>query len=691
MNIEPLAIGGRLHEALEALRNAAGADTTPWELKKEFQDICNLYDILLDYFRQGVEDPEREHVFTRLIGRTLILSDKLTIASEEGHPDRDSASAFGAATFWGSNEVAEAIATLRAGNAVTPRDAAPEPSEDVINACLLISSMTLSLLLAFDPRKMEVLCEAAASECDDIAVRAVTAIAIALRRYGRRIPFYPDVEARLRLLGTDTAFLDMLADVELQFVRSRDTEQIERRMKDDIIPSMLRSPKAKGKHIITPDDLTDDGNPEWSKWLKDSGLEESLREITELQMNGADIYMATFSQLKRYPFFSDKANWFRPFDPAHPAVSHLFSRNRGTDAKPLAEFSLQSLIMRSGTFCNSDKYSFCLSLASIPQSQLDMLQAQFTEQEEALREELQSRHDRAGKPSSRTLVRQYIQDLYRFFHLCPERKRYADPFADGGSQQPGDELHSFFTLPKSSQLALFELNFQRRDFTSAIDSFAAIEHNCPDALDITLWQKYGFCHQKTGNHAAALHAYRMADLFKPDQYWTLHHIAQCQRALGQTADALESYRHLAAMKPDNPQFAFRQAECLTQLGDYEQALTLLYKLAYDNPDTLRFQRAIIQNLLLLRQPAAAMKYVRRVLDEPSYDLSDYDLTLIGSTQWFCGERDTAIHTLAVSDVINTSTKAGDVPLADTLQQLGIPAADLPFLLDLIRTAKRAED
>ena len=144
------------------------------------------------------------------------------------------------------------------------------------------------------------------------------------------------------------------------------------------------------------------------------------------------------------------------------------------------------------------------------------------------------------------------------------------------------------------------------------------------------------------------------------------------------------------MKPDNPQFVFRQAECLTQLGDYEQALTLLYKLAYDNPDTLRFQRAIIQNLLLLRQPAAAMKYVRRVLDEPSYDLSDYDLTLIGSTQWLCGERDTAIHTLAVSDVINTSTKAGDIPLADTLQQLGIPAADLPFLLDLIRTAKRAE-
>lgn len=679
MNIELLAIGGRLREALDGLKKAVSADATPWELKKEFQDISNLYDIMLDYFRQGVEDPERGRVFTRLIGRTLILSDRLRLTTEEGRPGRDVASSFGAATFWSSNEVAEAIATLRTGS-TQPSGTRPSATSDaVIAACLLVSSMTLSLLLVFDPRKMEVLCEAAASECDDIAIRAVTAIAIAVRRYARRIPFYPDVEARLSLLGDDTAFLDMLADVELQFVRSRDTEQIERRMKDDIIPSMLRSPKAKGKHIITPEYLTDDGNPEWSKWLKESGLEESLREITELQMSGADIYMATFSQLKGYPFFSDTANWFRPFDPAHPAVSHLFSKNKDTDAKPLAELSLQSLIMRSGTFCNSDKYSFCLSLASIPKSQLDMLQAQFSEQEDALREELQSRAGSSALPSklsSRTLVRQYIQDLYRFFHLSAERKRYADPFADGGSQQPGDPLHAFFTLPKSSLLALFELNFQRRDFASAIDSFAAIERNCPDALDIALWQKYGFCHQKNGNHAAALHAYRMADLFKPDQYWTLHHIAQCQRALGQTADALESYRHLAAMKPDNPQFAFRQAECLTQLGKHEQALTLLYKLAYDDPDSLRVLRAIIHNLLLLRQPTAAMKYVQRILDEPSHDLTDHDLTLVGTAQWLCGERDAAIHTLTVADTI---------PDADTLHGLGIPTTDIPFLLDLIRS------
>jgi len=680
MNIEPLAIGGRLREALDGLRDAVGSAGTPWELKKEFQDISNLYDILLDYFRRGVEDAERGRVFTRLIGRTLILNDKLS-RTEEGRSGTDAAaSSFGATSFWGTGKVAEAIAVVRAAGAESPRAGASAqgPSEAIVRACLLISSMTLSLLHVFDPRKMEVLCEAAAAECDDIAVRAVTAIGIAIRRYGTRIPFYPDVEARLRQLGADTAFLDMLADVELQFVRSRDTERIERRMKDDIIPSMLRSPKAKGKHIITPEDLTDDGNPEWSKWLKESGLEESLRELTELQMSGADIYMATFSQLKGYPFFGETANWFRPFDPSHPAVSHLFSKNE--EAHPAAVFNLQSLIMRSGIFCNSDKYSFCLSLASIPQGQLDMLQAQFSEQEDALREEMQSRPDNAAlpsKPSARTLVRQYIQDLYRFFHLSPERKHLANPFAGGGSQQAGDPLHALFTLPKGSLLALFELNFQRRDFVSAIDSFAAIERCYPDALDIALWQKYGFCHQKSGNPSAALHAYRMADLFKPDQYWTLHHIAQCQRALGQTADALDSYRHLAAMKPDNPQFAFRQAECLTQLGQHEQALALLYKLAYDDPDSLRVGRTIIHNLLLLRQPTAAKKYVRRILDEPSHDLSDFDLALLGTTQWLCGERDDAIRTLAVADAI---------PAADTLQQLGIAAADIPFLLDLIRSA-----
>lgn len=684
MTIEDLAVQGRLREALNELEPSIRQPNMSWELRKEYHDISSLYDMLLDYFRQGVDDPERQHVFTRLIGRTLILSDKVEMGSQRVNESANQ-QVFGAPVFWESADVDNAIQQIRNGGRET-------------DACLLISHITLSLLRVFDPRKVEVLCEAVSSENDAVAVRAVTAIAITVRRYGRRLPFYPDLEARLRQLGTDSAFLDMLTDVELQFVRSRDTEQIERRMKDEIIPSMLRSPKAKGKHIITPEDLTDESNPEWSQWLKESGLEEKLQELTELQMSGADVYMATFAQLKSYPFFNETANWFRPFDPTHPAVSHLFTKAEDSKSEnedepagssPSREknppssifnpqssiFNLQSLIMRSGMFCNSDKYSFCLSLAAIPKAQLDMLQAQFAEQEDALREEFGSQQvnhssGQLGTPSPRTLVRQYIQDLYRFFHLSPARSAYADPFADGGSQAPDDALHAFYTLPETSLLALFELNFQRRDYPSAITSFEALE-----SRDATLWQKYGFCHQRNGTYAEALHAFRMADLLKPDHFWTLHHIAQCQRALGQTAEALESYRHLAAMKPDVPRFAFRQAECLIQLTRYEEALPLLYRLAYDTPDDLRTLRALVRSLLMQRQPDAAMKQANHILGNPALELTDDDLLLIGSAQWLTGQRDDALRTWSVME---------ETPPSEALIRLGIPAADTPFLLDLLR-------
>ena len=222
MTIEDLAVQGRLREALNELEPSVRQPNMSWELRKEYHDISSLYDMLLDYFRQGVDDPERQHVFTRLIGRTLILSDKVEMGSQRVNESTNQ-QVFGAPVFWESADVDNAIQQIRNGGRET-------------DACLLISHITLSLLRVFDPRKVEVLCEAVSSECDSVAVRAVTAIAITVRRYGRRLPFYPDVEARLRQLGADTAFLDMLADVELQFVRSRDTEEIERRMKDEIIP-----------------------------------------------------------------------------------------------------------------------------------------------------------------------------------------------------------------------------------------------------------------------------------------------------------------------------------------------------------------------------------------------------------------------------------------------------------------------
>ena len=83
-------------------------------------------------------------------------------------------------------------------------------------------------------------------------------------------------------------------------------------MREEIIPQMLKT-----QHLINPDmkieDIEDleEFNPEWKKSLDMAN--EKIRELGELQMEGADTYMGTFAQLKTFPFFQQAAHWFYPF------------------------------------------------------------------------------------------------------------------------------------------------------------------------------------------------------------------------------------------------------------------------------------------------------------------------------------------------------------------------------------------
>ena len=63
----------------------------------------------------------------------------------------------------------------------------------------------------------------------------------------------------------------------------------------------------KSTKIIDLEDL-EDKNPEWEKEMK--RVEESIRELGELQLEGADTYLSAFAQLKSYPFFRQAAHWF---------------------------------------------------------------------------------------------------------------------------------------------------------------------------------------------------------------------------------------------------------------------------------------------------------------------------------------------------------------------------------------------
>ena len=50
------------------------------ELEYELSGIVTTYNALLDYYIQGADDPERNRVYRRLVGRALLLSDRCAIS-----------------------------------------------------------------------------------------------------------------------------------------------------------------------------------------------------------------------------------------------------------------------------------------------------------------------------------------------------------------------------------------------------------------------------------------------------------------------------------------------------------------------------------------------------------------------------------------------------------------------------------
>lgn len=195
-------------------------------------------------------------------------------------------------------------------------------------------------------------------------------------------------------------------------------------MREEIIPEMLKnvsSMKNMRFGFEENDEENNDMNPDWEDAFEKSGLGDKLREMNELQLEGADVYMSTFAALKNYPFFREVHNWFYPFSKQQSNVLKAMKQagNQGG--------SLLDLILQSGFFSNSDKYSLFFTIHQLPQSQQDMMLSQLNEQqvaelaEKSNVETMKRFNERPG-----TVSNQYLHDLYRFFKLSVRKSEFRD-------------------------------------------------------------------------------------------------------------------------------------------------------------------------------------------------------------------------------------------------------------------------
>ena len=477
---------------------------------------------------------------------------------------------------------------------------------------LMIWALMLGGLEYFQARRLMILSKVYIGE-NSKRQRLAAMIAFMLMLWSHRnVPVGIKLHGLIDLMKQKQTWNEDLSVVAMQFVKTRDTERITNKLKSEVFPAMmkLRPDLQKLGDLSADMDLTSlEDNPEWEELLDKSGLTEKLKELTELQSDGADLMMATFSGLKSFPFFNEVANWFVPFSMDRLAVSEAVSGR----LKQLAE-----IIGASPFLCDSDKYSMIFSFNHIPESQRQM----FTEQIEA--QSLNQAEIDAGSlemrdKKSEAIVSVLVQNLYRFFKLFRRKREMNDPFVNSPDLASLALFKDTLGTPENIRL-VSEFYLKRGYYKEALLHFNSLIADTPD--DYQLLQKAGYCYAALGEIEKAVEMYSRSELLAPDSLWTLKRLASSYRLLGNHSKALEYYRKIEAKRPDDLNIAYAIGHCLMEIGSIKDALKMFYKVEYLAPDSAKALRPIAWCSFLLGDYEKSAVYFGKVLlDNPV--ASDY--------------------------------------------------------------------
>lgn len=541
-------------------------------------------------------------------------------------------------------------------------------------ASQIVSALYLGVQTYFDSTKVKLLFDIALSGNPEARIRAFIVLLLILDHYKQRIAVYPVIAERLMLLAEAPDFVRIIRTVILRFILSRETENITRKLREELIPEILKiTPKINDKMNLMDlaSDMEGDGmNPEWQDMLSKGKLGKQIEEFSELQQEGADIMHSTFAHLKGFPYFKEIPNWLLLYD------KH-FKEFVGPSSHP-EEASLYDTLEKAPFLCNSDKFSLSFSLSNMPESARNMMLGQFSEQAGEFMQQMNTELPSDQKEIER-IASQYIQDLYRFYKLYPFRSEFDDIFR---------LTLDFHNLPilrpylsdDQTLLVIAEYYMRKNYLSDALPLFEELSKRNPE--DDVLFQKIGYCKQMAGDMHGALDAYMHAEMLHPDSQWVLKRIAACYRSLKQPQQALEYYKRHEALAPDNLSIQLNIGHCYLELKEYDEALKCYFKVDYLDSKSHKAWRPIAWCSFLTGKFEQARNYYAKITSERP-KMQDY--LNAGHTEWAMQNTAEALNQYKLSvqqteggmDAFVKQFKQ-DIP---DLIAAGIHEKDIPLILD----------
>jgi tetratricopeptide (TPR) repeat protein len=718
----------RIKQSLDILSDMITGSASG-DLRDEYDNIVMTYRNMLTYTIEGINDPERNKIYLKLIQSILGLSDRVR---------QDILSHYsGWNTYWIKQQAEKELKLtgktivetvddlmfkseldewLKLSSEINPNpeseisrkhrqliknifnhlwltDFYGEAEYSLINIILksgkfrwyessiFTSAITLSSLRTWQSEKLFYLINIYEAGQEQVMERALSGLILNLHYYNGRLSLYPEISDKIAKLSRESKFREHCRIIVFQTIRSRETENLGRKLHDEILPQVAKlKPLIEEKldlDNILPIDKNEEKNPDWSEMFGESEeIFKTMEELTKLQMEGADVYMSAFANMKHFDFFKDFQNWFVPFYPDHETVDEIYKDEiLGPGTNELAE-----ALFKTPFICNSDKYSLLLNLKYLPSAQKSMMLKVFRMELEGLQ---QLNEDDSGTDpykSFRTNVTQYLQDIYRFFKLSPYKKEFEDLFI-GKLDIYNSEFFRITNKGSDAEAGLADYFFSKNFYDDALSLF--LKHVSERPSDSQVYEKIAYCYQETGEYQEALKYYRRAELIDR-KVWTIKKIGLCLRRLGKNEESLEYYLQASDIEPENIHTSIMVAHCYLDLKDYDNALKYYFRIEYHEPGNLKILRPIAYCYFALGRFDDSEKYYERLSENK---LTAHDLVNKGHLALCKGNKREAIDLYRLSITGGELSKEQFMMIfsedSKLLISLGVNRDDLPILLDYL--------
>ena len=493
---------------------------------------------------------------------------------------------------------------------------------------VIVSAISLGAMNQFDINKLKTLVNVYQKATDEhVRQRALVGWVLSVFE---GMDIFPEQDAIVRKLCENPAITKELLTLQIQFFYSKDAEKDNDKIQRDIMPDIMRNSNLTigrlgimEKEEDTIESILHQDADE--KCMEQ--LEEKVRKMMDMQKQGSDIYFGGFSQMKRFPFFSDMVNWFTPFYLNHPALRSVINK--------LGDTKFLNTLMERSNFCESDRYSFAFALEQVI-SQLPSDIKEVMGSDVALGPLAES-DDREDAISIR---RTYLQDLYRFFRLYPTAKDFINPFEDNGKSDFVADTF-FFTYKSFMGTGLDDVKlrlalhlYKHKQMMELAELLTTFQSDDPRYAILM-----GYTNIDMGKAEFAYQFFDYALKAEPDNQWALKGKARAALDNEDYITAEEVYSKLLKLKPNHKTYTMNRCVALLKLGRTSEVREELFRLDYQYPDDMNVKRILAWAMLSDNSlDKASQLYDTLLTSNPAHE----DYLNAGYCQWAMGNIQKAV-------------------------------------------------